>query len=301
MKITIKSAISKILYDNRLDPAEFRVIFKHQDGEYWDVPFNYLRFQGGFFQYSNLDTLYPLHRIVAIYSLDGGYLVRRKFNPDLVVIKPQTIEITPGIPIEQQYDSFTVARFGWLIIRHLESMLSDKNDEIDSILETLGEIDELGTDDSYLVRSGYFAGTIIRDKTIIRGASPLNFLEIRDHLYFQRVYLFDADDLFIIHEKIACRTTPTRRVEKMDSMSSFSFILNIAEKYSLLAANGKILTLVDQQSKMILPPKLASKIVGTLGGDSLLAEFEVSQKRWIYQRNKLALVADHDTIVSYIA
>ncbi|MCR8454702.1 MAG: hypothetical protein NDP13_06920, partial [Crenarchaeota archaeon] len=104
-----------------------------------------------------------------------------------------------------------------------------------------------------------------------------------------------------IHEKIACRTTPTRRVEKMDSMSSFSFILNIAEKYSLLAANGKILTLVDQQSKMILPPKLASKIVGTLGGDSLLAEFEVSQKRWIYQRNKLALVADHDTIVSYIA
>lgn len=296
MNTTIRSAIARVLYDNRLDPAEFRVIFKHQNDEYWDVPFNYLRFQGWFFQYLGNDTLYPLHRIVAIYSVNGEYLIKRKFNPASVTVKPQAIEIIPNVPIERQHDPFTIARFGWLIIRHLELMFASTGD--DSLLEVLGDVETLNNK-LYLVRKGYFAGTIAKNKVLMRGASPLDFLVAESNLDFQRIYLFDGRDLSLIHKGFICRVSIRGEVEEVNATSDDSLSISSSGEYSVLASNNKVITLIDQWSKMILSPRSAVRIVKA-SSSFLPMEFEVSRKHWIYQKDKLALVSDYDTIVAYI-
>jgi len=297
--MTIRSIIARIVYDDNLDPAEYRVIFKRQGNEYWDVPFNYLRFHGEYFQYLNHDTLYPLHRIVAIYSMDGEYLIKRRFDPTSIIIKPQTIEIMPGVPIEHQYDVFTIARLAWLILSQVEALLGTTGG-LEEALAILGDYEEID-EDTYLIRKGYFAGTIIKNNTIMRGVCPLDFSLIRSYLSSQRIYLFDTQTFYFIHSKgkSIYRTTPEGTLERihLDKILPLSSLLG---DYSLVVANNKILTLINQRTKMVLSPRLARRIARNCD-KSVFAEFEISRANWVYQRGKLAFIADYDTIVSQIA
>jgi len=300
MTTSIRSVVAKIIHDNNLDPAEYRVIFKRQSDEYWDVPFNYLRFKENYFQYLDSDTLYPLHRIVAVYSITSGkYLIKRQYDPSSVIVMPQSIEILVGTPIEHQYDTFTVARFAWLILRAIEHVLRNTEIDKEEVLNTLGSYEEFekGT---YVVRDGYFSGTLIVGNTILRGMKPLDYDAIRARLSFQRLYLFEMGEIKFMHvySKRVYVVTPSCEVEIYRSCE-INYYGSLLETYSLILINNKIAAAINRETNLTLSPLLTYRILGETF-QSRFADFITSRAHWVYHKNKYAFIMDYDAILSGI-
>mgnify|MGYP000265222258 CR=1 FL=1 len=248
----IKDTISRIIYDQNIDPAFFRVIFKRQEGEYWDVPFNFLRFHGSYFSYGEADAIYPLHRIVAIYDHKGKYHIRRNYNPEHVIIKPAGIEIISGLSIKKYMDPFRIARYSWLIIRHVEKVAENNPDDAATMLGdylTLGEF--------RLIIEEYFKGTIVYKGRVARGNEPMKYNNLSENLTHQRIYVYpDEKELTILHrldEKII-------EIEEKEIMRPTNRKKLIPRNHSAIIASGKILCLIDQDTKLILHPKRTENI-----------------------------------------
>lgn len=278
----IKEAITKIMFDMNIDPADFRVIFKRQENEYWDVPFNYLNFQGNYFSYNDTATIYPLHRIVAIYGRDT-FLLKRKYDPNQIIIKPDNIELIPGIRIDKYLDPFKIARYAWLIIQHIQQILQKNNQE--DIINMLGEYSELNG--IYYITSGYFAGTIIHKKTILRGTQPIDYKKISDKLQHQRIYAYTTPQISIIHKiskhylhyqdnTLKPITNPPHR--------------DLLTKYSIITHRQKILALIDKKTKMICIPKHKR--------EDTIEPKTITKKDWLWQKEGLLLISDYDIILS---
>ncbi len=285
----IKEAIAKLLYDIHIDPAEYRVIFKHQAGEYWDVPFNFINIEGNYFTYNKSTTLYPLYRIVAIYNRRGEFLVCRAYPKDCVTVKPKSIDLVPGIHISAYIDNFTIARYAWLILQHVERLIADgiKDDAI----EILGphQVDK----DFIVITDGYFRGTTIYEGKVYRGNMPIPFHTIRDKLSHQRIYVFSPGEICVAHTINDKNVRVTR--EHCMSTNQHSILPN--KDYSIMLLDGLPFAICDNSSKMLLNPSIASNIY-TQHHINHRKHRSVVTKEWLYDKNSILLIADYDTILS---
>jgi len=285
--MNIKQAISKLLYDMNIDPAEYRVIFKHQQGECWDVPFNYLSFNGNYFSYGESSTQYPLHRIVAIYNKKGEFLIKRKYSPNQVEILPKKIELIPGVYIGKIYDEFTIARYAWLIIQHTEELLPIDREEA---LKILGDYTQ--KEEFIVIKKGYFKGTIITENKILRGNTPIEFDKIKNRLWHQRIYAFDHGKTKIQH-KLKDKTITIENGEIHITNST----TKVPPAYTSIILNTKHLTLIDNKTKIMLSPKQAQKIYKKHNIPHHKTK-NITTKNWTWHKKSTLLITDHDTIIS---
>lgn len=249
-------------------------------------------FHNGYFSYNDEDTLFPLHRIVAIYNSEGTYLIKRKFLPHEIILQPSHIEIYPGINIEHIYSTWKIARYAWLIIRHTEDVLK-ASDDLDNAIEIIGRKYTHISESYILITEGYFAGSIIdtTEGTIYRGAKPINMAILREKLNYQRIYQYGPSDLIIEHHAkkhtLIVNTHDNTKIQILDSTKN--------TVYSHILANNKILTLINQKTKTILNPKIAQKIMRT----KAILPRAITTKTWI-QENGIAIITDYDSILTKI-
>ncbi|MEX0569397.1 MAG: RNA repair domain-containing protein [Candidatus Njordarchaeota archaeon] len=286
----IKNAISKLIFDMNIDPAEFRVIFKRQSGEYWDVPFNYLIFQGNYFSYNDTNTIYPLHRIVAIYNKQGTFLLKRKYDTNQITIKPDHIELIPGTRINTYLDTFKITRYAWLIIQHIQDLLR-KNDK-DDIINMLGDHTELN--EIYCITSGYFAGTIIHKRKILRGTQPIDYNKISDKLQHQRIYVYAAPEISIIHKINKHYLLYKNKTLKHINSPPHQDLLT---KYSLITHKQKILALIDKNTKMINKPQYKNN----KKDPNQIKPQNITKKEWLWHKKNLLIISDYDNIMAKIS
>jgi len=286
--LEIKEAIAWIIHDHNVDPALFRVIFKRQEGEYWDVPFNFLKFQGGYFSYSEAETIYPIHRIVAIYDHRGIYYVKRKYTPERVIMKPDGVEIIPGIPIDKYMDPFVIARHSWLIVQHVEKIAEGSLDDAATVLGDFKVLDNI-----YLIISGYFSGTIIFDGKILRGVKPLDYSNIADRLTYQRICVYPNKEVAIFHRL----DNTILKVEKESIIRYDIHKIRLPPYYSAITINEKTICLIDNKTKLIVHP---TKTIDVCKRNNITYHEPkiIVTKKWLWHKQALLLITDYDTILA---
>jgi len=284
--LSIKNIISRIVHDINLDPALFRIVFRRQGDEYWDVPFNYIEIRGSFFSLPYSDTLYPLHRIVAIYDASGKYLLKRHYHAASVVMIPQGIQIYPGVKVCSCMPPFQLARFAWIILRHLEGM-----GEPSDYMEILGDYVEYN--EFRIIISGYFKGTVIYGGHIYRGCPQIDYAKISDDLTHQRIYVYRRERrphriIHIIRKKpyivLDDRLAPFPK-------SKYARL----EKYSILEIENSPYCLIDQDTKQMLHPSNTIKICER-SGVNCMRPTHILKRDWFWLEKATALITDYDCI-----
>jgi len=272
-----------------LDPAEFRVVFMRQAGEYWDVPFNWLSFRGQYFTCYRSEATLPLHRIVRIYSMDGTTLFERRYVAERVIVLPGPLEISPGIRIEKHMDVFDIVRMAPTILWQIERLLPQHGEEI---LRVLGDISEYH--DMTYVTEGYFAGTIVADNRVLRGVSPIAFKALAKGLENQRIYVYGKGDVSIIHD-VHGRHIIIR--EGQAEHHEGGSLHQLTERYSVVLLNNKILTLIERDNKIIVGPTRARRILRKLSIPHHTPD-TIVKKEWLWYKEATLLITDYDTMLS---
>jgi len=131
-KTTIKSILSKLLYDRREKPEEYYIAFK-KGTRAIIVPLTFLKInlKEGYFKFQ--DNLIPLHKIIGIKHERMGWLLLRPVSMPII---PYDIELPSfDVPISIIFDDFDLQRFFPLLCRKIINRL-ELLDRVDTIFES---------------------------------------------------------------------------------------------------------------------------------------------------------------------
>jgi len=287
--MTIKSILSKLLYDRREKPEEYYVAFK-KGTRAIIVPLTFLtiNLKEGYFKFQ--DNLIPLYKVIGIKHERMGWLLLR---PASMPIIPYDIELPSfDVPISIMFDDFDLQRFFPLLCRKIINRL-ELLDRIDTIFESSEEKVTI-----QIVRSSdVLNGSLIISRgtskfflrSIPRNPPPLSkfFSKLTP---FHRITLYPSKDAKIAEIRILLDNLAIRAVDdRIELIKNHTRANNIA---LFLNDDSKLFMAYSLNSCKFLDQISSFKLV-----NPILERVSPQELKWhLREKDLLAVVYDYGKI-----
>lgn len=288
-KMTIKSILSKLLYDRREKPEEYYVAFK-KGTRAIIVPLTFLtiNLKEGYFKFQ--DNLIPLYKVIGIKHERMGWLLLRPVSMPII---PYDIELPSfDVPISIIFDDFDLQRFFpllcWKIINRLELL-----DRIDTIFESSEEKVTI-----QIVRSSdVLNGSLIISRgtskfflrSIPRNPPPLSkfFSKLTP---FHRITLYPSKDAKIAEIRILLDNLTIRVIDdRIELIKNHTGVNNIA---LFLNDDSKLFMAYSLNGCKFLDQISSFKLV-----KPVLERVSPQELKWhLKEKDLLAVVYDYDKV-----
>ena len=309
-KKTIKEAVSKVIYDRSVDPADVEIVIIDSD-KIRRIPFNFVKFfEDGFFYKGNF---YPLYKILTIENTVTGEKYINRNRPSLEILKHEGIEFGDfAYDILNFYSPFTIIRHRSIIATMVEREIIEKGES--QWLKYLGEIKEKVSGE---FRIKYLKDGLLKNFGLIyKGDTFENAIWLFPTIYKSNIIIENLS-----HQRILI---PVEDAEELDVVSCFfgrDFIcinkefeifspehygltrkkqLELMNKFIYIDTNsGKVVGLGDLKRKRLLTPTKEKHYLNLINIESYfnLDTFYIkTDLEWLSKKFSLFRISDWDQI-----
>ncbi|MGQ4891899.1 MAG: hypothetical protein ACP6IP_05335 [Candidatus Njordarchaeia archaeon] len=310
-KKTIKEAVSKVIYDRSVDPADVEIVIIDSD-KIRRIPFNFVEFfEDGFFYKGNF---YPLYKILAIENMVTGERYIDRNRPNFEVLKHEGIEFGEfAYNILSYYQPFTIIRHRSIIAIAIEKEIIKKGES--RWIKYLGELEERVSGE-FIIR--YVKEGILKNFALIYK---------RDGIFVNAVWLFPTIYEYVIitknllHQRILAPVEETNDLNIVSCFFGRDFIcinreleifnpercgllrkkqLELMNKFVYIdTKSGKVVGVGDLKRKRLLTPlreKYFLKLTGMESYFNLDNFYAKTDLDWLSKSYSIFRISDWDQI-----